>query len=41
VRQLGRFLDRASVELVGVDAERGQLARLAFGPFGKGRHEAD
>ena len=40
VRQLDRFLDRASVELVGVDVEQGQLARLAFSRFGKGRHEA-
>lgn len=40
VRQLDRFLDRASVELAGVDVEQGQLARQAFSRFGKGRHDA-
>lgn len=37
---LGRFISRASIELIPVDAEQGQLARSAFSRFGKGRHRA-
>lgn len=40
LRDLDRFLSRASVELIPVDAEQGQLARSAFSRFGKGRHRA-
>jgi ribonuclease VapC len=37
---LDRFIARASIELVSVDAEQGQIARSAFSRFGKGRHRA-
>jgi ribonuclease VapC len=37
---LDRFISRASIELIPVDAEQGQLARSAFSRFGKGRHRA-
>jgi len=37
---LDRFISRASIELISVDAEQGQLARSAFSRFGKGRHRA-
>lgn len=37
---LDRFISRASIELIAVDAEQGQLARSAFSRFGKGRHRA-
>jgi ribonuclease VapC len=40
VRHLDRFIDRASVKVVAVDAEQGKLARQAFSRFGKGRHPA-
>jgi ribonuclease VapC len=40
LRDLDRFLSRASVELIPVDGEQGQLARSAFSRFGKGRHRA-
>jgi len=40
VRDLDRFLAVAGIELVGVDAEQGQIARSAFSRFGKGRHRA-
>jgi ribonuclease VapC len=40
LRDLDRFLSRASIELIPVDAEQGQLARSAFSRFGKGRHRA-
>jgi ribonuclease VapC len=40
VRHLDRFLDRAGVTLVAVDAAQGHLARQAFSRFGKGRHAA-
>ena len=40
LRDLDRFISRASIELVSVDAEQGQLARSAFSRFGKGRHRA-
>jgi ribonuclease VapC len=40
LRDLDRFLSRASIELIPVDAEQGQLARSAFSRFGRGRHRA-
>jgi ribonuclease VapC len=40
VRDLDRFMTRAGIELVPVDAEQGQVARGAFSRFGKGRHRA-
>ena len=40
LHDLDRFLSRASIELIPVDAEQGQLARTAFNRFGKGRHRA-
>ena len=40
LRELDRFVDRAGIDLVGVDAEQGKLAREAFSRFGKGRHAA-
>lgn len=40
LRELDRFVDRAGIDLVGVDIEQGKLARDAFSRFGKGRHSA-
>ena len=40
LRDLDRFISRASIELIPVDREQGQLARSAFCRFGKGRHRA-
>ncbi|MGP8245252.1 MAG: type II toxin-antitoxin system VapC family toxin [Bryobacteraceae bacterium] len=40
LRDLDRFISRASIELVPADAEQGQLACSAFSRFGKGRHRA-
>jgi ribonuclease VapC len=40
LRDLDRFISRASIELIAVDTEQGQLARSAFSRFGKGRHRA-
>ena len=40
MRDLDRFISRASIELIPVDQEQGQLARSAFSRFGKGRHRA-
>jgi ribonuclease VapC len=40
LRDLDRFMSRASIELISVDAEQGQLARSAYSRFGKGRHRA-
>jgi ribonuclease VapC len=37
---LDRFIVRAGIELVPVDAEQSQWARQAFSRFGKGRHRA-
>jgi len=37
---LDRFISRAGIELIPVDAEQGKLARSAFSRFGKGRHRA-
>jgi ribonuclease VapC len=40
LRDLDRFISRASIELIAVDTEQGQLARSAFSRFGRGRHRA-
>ena len=40
LQDLDRFISRANIELVAVDAEQGQIARAAFRRFGKGRHRA-
>jgi ribonuclease VapC len=40
LRDLDRFIARAHIELIPVDAEQGQLARSAFSRFGKRRHRA-
>ena len=40
LRDLDHFIRRASIELVPVDAEHGDVARTAFTRFGKGRHRA-
>ena len=40
LRDLDRFISRAGIGLIAVDAEQGQLARSAFSRFGKGRHRA-
>jgi len=40
LRELDRFIDRAGIDLVGVDVEQGKVARDAFSRFGKGRHSA-
>jgi ribonuclease VapC len=40
LNDLDLFIDRAGIELVGVDVEQGKLARHAFSRFGKGRHPA-
>jgi ribonuclease VapC len=40
LRDLDRFISRASIELVSVDQQQGLLARSAFSRFGKGRHRA-
>lgn len=40
LRDLDRFISRASIELIPVDREQGQLARSAFSRFGEGRHRA-
>lgn len=40
LRELDRFIDRAGIDLIGVDVEQGRAARDAFSRFGKGRHPA-
>ncbi len=40
LRELDRFIDCAGIDLAGVDAEQGRVARDAFSRFGKGRHPA-
>jgi ribonuclease VapC len=37
---LDEFIASAGIELMSVDVEEGQLARIAFSRFGKGRHRA-
>jgi len=39
-RELDLWLHRASVDLVGVDADQADVARSAYRRFGKGRHRA-
>lgn len=40
LHDLDRFISRAGIELISVDSEQAQLARLAFSRYGKGRHRA-
>jgi ribonuclease VapC len=40
VRDLDRLISRASIELIPVNSQQGQIARSAFTRFGKGRHRA-
>jgi ribonuclease VapC len=40
VRVLDQFVERATIEVTGVDLEQGKAAREAFSRFGKGRHRA-
>ena len=40
VRDLDLFVERAGIQLVGVDVEQARAARRAFSRFGKGRHAA-
>lgn len=40
LRELDRFIERAGIDLVGVDLEQGRAARDAFSRYGKGRHSA-
>lgn len=39
-RLLDLFLERAGIEIAGVDGEQAREARLAFSRYGKGRHAA-
>lgn len=39
-RDLGRFIDRADIEIIPVDLEQGREACEAWVRFGKGRHPA-
>lgn len=39
-RDLDLFVKRAGIELVPVDADQADVARLGFSRFGKGRHRA-
>lgn len=39
-RLLDALVERAGIEVVGVDLEQGALARRAFARYGKGRHSA-
>lgn len=40
LHDLDRFLERAEIEIVPVDAEQAREARRAFSLYGKGRHPA-
>ena len=40
VRDLDLFVERAGIQLIGVDVEQARAARRAFSRFGKGRHAA-
>lgn len=40
VRDLDRVVSAARIEIVPVDLEQGQAARVAFSRFGRGRHKA-
>lgn len=39
-RELDLLIHRAGIEIVPVDAEQAELARIAWRRFGKGRHQA-
>jgi ribonuclease VapC len=39
-RLLDALVERAGMEVIGVDLEQGALARSAFARYGKGRHSA-
>jgi len=39
-RELDLLLHRAHIETVGMDPEQGEIARIAWQRFGKGRHPA-
>jgi ribonuclease VapC len=39
-RELDLWLHRAGVDLIGVDAEQVEVARVAYRRYGKGRHPA-
>jgi ribonuclease VapC len=39
-RELDLWLHRAAVDLVGVDADQADVARVAYRTYGKGRHRA-
>mgnify|MGYP003494371622 FL=1 len=39
-RLLDALVERAGIEVIGVDVEQGELARRAFARYGKGRHAA-
>ena len=39
-RELDLLLHRARIETVGMDPEQGEIARIAWQRFGKGRHPA-
>lgn len=39
-REFDLFLHESQIEIVSIDAEQADLARLAFRKFGKGRHTA-
>lgn len=39
-REFDLFLHEASIEIVSVDANQADLARMAFRKYGKGRHNA-
>lgn len=39
-RLLDTLVERAGIEVIGVDLEQGELARRAFARYGKGRHAA-
>jgi len=40
LRDLDLFLERANVEVVGIDRDQARAARYAFSRYGKGRHRA-
>ncbi|MCC5887488.1 MAG: type II toxin-antitoxin system VapC family toxin [Gammaproteobacteria bacterium] len=40
LRALDWFLDRAGIQIIPLDLEQANLARHAYGRFGKGRHTA-
>jgi ribonuclease VapC len=39
-RELDLFLHRAKIDIVPVDSEQAELARIAWRQYGKGRHPA-